>query len=148
MKTIIFLLLALIGSEAFAVEGLVSIVSPYNVKETTDRLEKTVTDAGFTIAVRWDHAKGAAKVGLKLLPEEILIFGKPKAGTLLMQSSPTAGIDLPMKYLVWEDAQGKVHVAWNDPAWIAKRHGITDRAKLVAKMQGVLRKLAEKGVAP
>ncbi len=148
MKTILFLLLALIGSEAFAVEGLVSIDSPYGVKETTDRLEKTVTKAGFTIAVRWNHAKGAEKVGLKLPPEEILIFGKPKAGTLLMQSSPTAGIDLPMKYLVWEDAQGKVHVAWNDPAWIAKRHGITDRAKLIAKMQGVLRKLAEKGVAP
>jgi len=148
MKKTALLILVLFTSIATAAEGLVTITSPHSVKQTTDRLEKAVTDAGFTIAVRWNHSKGAEKVGLRLAPEEILIFGKPKAGTLLMQSNPTAGIDLPMKYLVWEDAQGKVHVAWNDPAWIAERHGITDRAKLVSKMQGVLRKLAEKGVAP
>jgi len=148
MKIIAFLFLSLLSTVAVAAEGLIVIDSPYGVDETTDRLEKVVKEAGFTIAVRWNHGKGAEKVGLELRPEQLLIFGKPKAGTLLMQSSPTAGIDLPVKYLVWEDARGKVHVAWNDPAWIAARHGISDRAGLVKKMQGALRKLAEKGVAP
>lgn len=147
MKTITLLFLSLLSAVTVAAEGLVVIDSPYSVNETADRLEKAVKEAGFTLAVRWDHAKGAEKAGLKLRPEQLLIFGKPKAGTLLMQSSPTAGIDLPMKYLVWQDEGGKVHVAWNDPAWIAARHGITDRAGLVKKMQGALRKLAEKGVA-
>lgn len=148
MKAATLLLLALFTGASHAAEGLITITSPHSVQETADRLEKAVTDAGFTLAVRWDHARGAAKVGLELRPEQLLIFGKPKAGTLLMQSSPTAGIDLPMKYLVWQDEKGKVQVAWNDPAWIAARHGITDRAKLVAKMQAVLRRLAEQGVAP
>ena len=148
MKIVLFLFFSLIVSLASAAEGLVTITSPYSVEKTADRLEKVVADAGFTLAVRWDHQKGAEKAGLKLPPEQLLIFGKPKAGTLLMQSNPTAGIDLPMKYLIWQDADGKTRVAWNDPAWIAARHHITDRAGLVAKMQGVLRKLAEKGVAP
>jgi uncharacterized protein (DUF302 family) len=148
MKQTVLFLLALFAGSASATDGLVVIDSPYGVSETTDRLEEVVREAGFTIAVRWNHGKGAGKAGLELRPEQLLIFGKPRAGTLLMQSNPTAGIDLPMKYLVWEDARGKVHVAWNDPAWIAARHGITDRAGLVEKMQGALRKLAEKGVAP
>ncbi len=146
MKLVTFLFLSLLSMLAVAAEGLIIVDSPYSVDETTDRLEKGVEEAGFTIAVRWNHGKGAERVGLELRPEQLLIFGKPKAGTLLMQSSPTAGIDLPMKYLVWEDAQGQVHVAWNDPAWIAARHGITDRAGLVQKMQGALRGLAEQAL--
>ena len=148
MKNITILILALFAGGVTAAEGLITITSPHGVQETTDRLEKAVTEAGFTVAVRWNHAKGAEKVGLKLAPEEILIFGKPKAGTLLMQSNPTAGIDLPMKYLVWQGTDGKTQVAWNDPAWIARRHGITDRAELIARMQAALRKIAEKAAAP
>ncbi len=139
-----FLLLA--ASAAGAVEGLVVLDSPYGVDQTMERLVKSVSRAGFTIMARVNHAEGAAKAGLRLPPEQLLIFGKPKAGTLLMQKSPTAGIDLPMKYLVWRDAAGQVHVAWNDPAWIAARHGIHGRDELIRKMQGALRGLAEKAL--
>jgi len=148
MKIITAFLLLLASGVACAAEGLVTLNSPYSAPETTDRLERTVTAAGFKVVARVEHSKAAAGAGLELHPETLLIFGKPKAGTLLMQSRPTVGIDLPMKYLVWQDAAGRVHVAWNDPAWIAARHGIEDRGKLVMKMQGALRRLAEKALAP
>lgn len=127
---------------AQAADGLNTLVSPYGVSETVDRLEKVVRDKGFTIFTRVDHAKGAAGVGLEIRPTELLIFGNPKTGTLLMQSNQTAAIDLPMKYLVWQDDDGKVQVGWNDPAWMASRHGIADRAALVQKMTGALKKFA------
>jgi len=147
MKKLLFLLL-MVGSGAWAAEGLVTMESPYDVTTTMDRLQETVTKAGFKVMARVRHSQGAAKAGLELAPEELLIFGKPKAGTLLMQSQATVGIDLPMKYLVWQDSQGRVRVAWNDPAWIARRHGIEDRTALVTKMQGALRKLAEQSLQP
>ncbi|WP_293645545.1 DUF302 domain-containing protein [Thiolapillus sp.] len=100
--------------------------------------------SGFRVFARINHGKAAKNVNIELKPVELLIFGKPKAGSLLMQSQPSVAIDLPMKYLVWEDAAGKVNIGWNDPAWIAARHGITDRGKLVKKMTGALRKLATK----
>lgn len=138
----IFAALLLLPMATQAAEGLNTLDSPYGVGETVDRLEKVVRDKGFTIFTRVDHAKGGAGVGLTLRPTELLIFGNPKTGTLLMQSNQTAAIDLPMKYLVWQDAEGKVHVGWNDPAWMTARHGITDRAKLVKKMTGALKKFA------
>ena len=74
-------------------------------------------------------------------------FGKPQAGTLLMQSGHTVGIDLPLKYLVWEDAAGTVRVGWNDPAWIVGRHGISDKAPVVTKMTGALNKFASEAAS-
>lgn len=141
MKTII-LFFALFALPALAADGLETLASPHGVKETADQLEKAVTEAGFKVIARVDHGKAAAGVGITLQPVELLIFGKPKAGSLLMQSQPSVAIDLPMKFLVWQAADGRVLVGWNDPAWIAGRHGIEDRTKLVEKMSGVLRKLA------
>jgi uncharacterized protein (DUF302 family) len=85
---------------------------------------------------------------MPLGPTELLIFGKPEAGTVLMQSQRTVGIELPLKYLVWEDADGKVTVGWNDPAWLTARHGITDKAAAVEKMQGALQKFANEATQP
>jgi len=127
---------------AHAGDGMVTLDSPYGVGETMDRLEKTVSEKGFRVFARVDHAGGAKGVGLELRPTQLLIFGNPKKGTLMMQSNQTAAIDLPMKYLVWQDAAGKVHVGWNDPAWMAARHHITDREKLVQGMSGALKKFA------
>ena len=138
----IFVALLMLPLVAQAADGMNTLMSPYGVTETVDRLEKVVSDKGFRIFARVDHTKGAAGVGLELRPTELLIFGNPKTGTLLMQSDQTAAIDLPMKYLVWQDAAGKVHVGWNDPAWMAARHGITDRSELVKKMTGALMKFA------
>jgi len=118
--------------------GLITMKSPHSVGETLDRFEKAVTSKGMTVFARVDHAKGAASVELELRPTELLIFGNPKIGTLLMQSNQTAAIDLPLKLLAWEDESGQVWIAYNDPAYLVKRHAITDRDPVVEKMRKAL----------
>jgi uncharacterized protein (DUF302 family) len=124
-------------------DGLTTIPSSHSVKETIDRLAADVTAKGLTVFARVDHAKGAQDVGLELRPTELLIFGNARGGTPLMQAQQTAGIDLPLKALAWEDAGGKVWLAYNDPEWIAARHGITSPAtKTLAGALGALTKAA------
>jgi uncharacterized protein (DUF302 family) len=89
-----------------------------------DRLEAEVRSKGISVFCRIDHAAGAAQVGLALRPTEVLIVGSPKSGTPLMQVEPTIAIDLPLKALVRGDADGRVWVSYNDPAWLARRHGV------------------------
>ncbi len=103
-------------------DGLVSVASKYSVKDTLDRLEADLKVKGITVFARIDHAAGAAAVAMPLRPTEVLIFGNPKAGTPLMQSKQTIGIDLPLKMLGWEDADGKVWLTYNDVSWLARRH--------------------------
>ena len=105
-------------------DGLTTIPSDHSVKDTIDRLEAEVKAKGMTVFARIDHAKGARDVGMELRPTEVLMFGQARGGTPLMQAQQTAGIDLPLKALAWEDAAGKVWLAYNDPEWIAARHGI------------------------
>ncbi|HEY3916976.1 MAG TPA: DUF302 domain-containing protein [Stellaceae bacterium] len=107
-----------------AADGLVTIPSRHGVKDTIDRLEAAVKAKGMTVFARIDHAAGATAAGLALRPTELLIFGNAKAGTPLMQAHQAIGIDLPLKALAWEDAGGKVWLAYNDPGWLAARHGI------------------------
>lgn len=137
-----------VATAAGAVDGMNSVQSAHPVAETVDRLEQGLNAAGFRIFARIDHAAGARSVDMPLAPTELLIFGKPDAGTLLMQSRRTVGIELPLKYLVWEDADGRVMVGWNDPAWLTARHGIADRAPVVQKMQGALKKFASEASQP
>jgi uncharacterized protein (DUF302 family) len=141
-------LAALGAATAHAVDGLVAVQSSHAVGATVDRLEAGLGKAGFRIFARVDHAAGAKSVDMPLAPTELLIFGNPKGGTALMQSERTVAIDLPMKYLVWEDAAGAVMIGWNDPGWLAARHGIADRAPVVDKMTGALRKFAVEAAAP
>jgi uncharacterized protein (DUF302 family) len=106
-----------------AADGLTTIASSHGPKATMDRLEAEVKAKGMTVFARIDHAAGATAVGLALRPTEVLIFGSAKAGTPLMQSVQTIGIDLPLKALVWQDASGSTWLSYNDPAWLAQRHG-------------------------
>lgn len=133
---------------AHAGDGLVVVRSAHPVAETADRLQAALLAADFRIFARVDHAAGAHSVGMPLPPTELLIFGKPAAGTRLMQSQRRVGIDLPLKYLVWEDAQGSVKVAWNDPAWVAERHAIGDQGTVVKKIQAALEKFAAEAIGP
>ncbi len=103
-------------------DGMTAVASRFGAKETMDRLEAEVKAKGLTVFARIDHAAGAAAVGMPLRPTEVLIFGNARGGTPLMQSNQTAGIDLPLKALVYQDAAGKVWLAYNDPDWIAQRH--------------------------
>ena len=150
LKRIVFagLLLAMALPVVNAAEGMMRMQSAHSVAETVNRLEKGLGAAGFKIFARVDHGAGAKSVNMPLPPTELLIFGKPAAGTKLMQSQRTVGIELPLKYLVWEDADGKVMVGWNDPAWITQRHGIGDRAPVVEKIQGALKKFASEASKP
>ena len=118
--------------------GLITMKSPHSVDETLDRFEAAVKSKGMTVFARIDHTKGAAKVDLELRPTQVLIFGNPKIGTLLMQSNQTAGIDLPLKLLAWQDADGQVWIAYNDPGYLVQRHNISDRDEVVAKMRKAL----------
>ena len=147
-RCLLGLAVLLVLPAAHAVDGLVTITSSHSVSETVNRLEKAVSGAGFKIFARVNHGAGAKSVDMELAPTELLIFCKPAGGTKLMQSQRTVGIELPLKYLVWEDAAGQVMVGWNDPAWVAQRHGIEDRAPLVAKIQGALKKFATEASKP
>ena len=111
-----------------AADGLTTVRSSYGPKETMDRLEAVVKAKDLTVFARIDHAAGAAEVGLSLRPTELLIFGNARGGTPLMQSNQTVGIDLPLKALVWQDASGDTWLSYNDPSWIAKRHGLGHEA--------------------
>jgi uncharacterized protein (DUF302 family) len=113
--------------------GLVSVQSHHSVKATIDRLEAALTAAGVTVFARIDHAAGAASVAMPIRPTELLIFGNPRAGTPLMQAAQTTGIDLPLKVLAWEDAGGAVWVTYNDPAWLARRHGLGQEVAATAQ---------------
>jgi uncharacterized protein (DUF302 family) len=106
-----------------AADGLITVRSNYSSKETMKRLETEVKAKGLTVFARIDHAAGAAEVGLSLRPTELLIFGNAKGGTPLMQSVQTIGIDLPLKILIWQDEAGDTWLSYNDPGWLARRHG-------------------------
>jgi uncharacterized protein (DUF302 family) len=104
-------------------EGLIVARSDFDPKETMDRLTRAVTHRGAAVLARIDHAGAAASVGMTLRPTEVLVFGNPRAGTPLMQASETMGIDLPLKALAWRDEAGRTQLGYNDPVWLARRHG-------------------------
>jgi uncharacterized protein (DUF302 family) len=108
--------------------GLMTVPSRHDVKVTVDRLEAAAKAKGLAIFARIDHAAGARTASLTLRPTELLIFGNAKGGTPLMQLRQTIGIDLPLKALAWEDAAGNTWLSYNEPAWLASRHGLTGQA--------------------
>jgi uncharacterized protein (DUF302 family) len=107
-------------------DGLTIVPSSLGAEETMDRLAAEIKAKGLTIFARIDHAAGAAEVAMQLRPTELLIFGNARGGTPLMQANQLVGIDLPLKALVYEDAAGKVWLAYNSLSWIAQRHGLGD----------------------
>jgi uncharacterized protein (DUF302 family) len=123
-------------------EGLMSIESVFSVSETIDRLSAAAEAAGLLVFARIDHAQGAADIGAELRPTQLLVFGHPRGGTPLMQESQTAGIDLPLKALAWEDSNGQVWLTYDTGAWIAERHGLGEQSSTaVAAIDAGLAKL-------
>ncbi|MGD8588625.1 MAG: DUF302 domain-containing protein [Chromatiales bacterium] len=129
-------------------DGLVDVQSQFGVAETLDRFEAAAKDAGLHIFARLDHAKGATSVGQQLRPTELLIFGNPKVGTGVMSSNQQAGIELPMKVLAWEDAEGVVWLSYTRPDYLFQRFQITDRAEVEKQMSGALAKLSKAATQP
>jgi uncharacterized protein (DUF302 family) len=105
-----------------AQNGLIHLASQHTVEETMQRLETLLNERGITIFARVDHSGEAAKAGLDMRPTKLLIFGSPKGGTPLMRAAPTLAIDLPLKALFWQDAEGKVWLTYNDPQYLQQRH--------------------------
>jgi len=143
-KIILLSLFVLLANPVFADSdsGLINKKSQYSTSETLDRLSDALKKKGIKVFARISHDKNADGVNLKLRPTELLIFGNPKVGTHFFTSNQTAGIDLPMKALAWQDEKGQVWLTYNDPKYIAKRHGIKDRDDVVKKMSGVLEKMS------
>ncbi|MBL3591817.1 MAG: DUF302 domain-containing protein [gamma proteobacterium endosymbiont of Lamellibrachia anaximandri] len=144
----LFALFFLFVANVEAGNGLVNVRSQFGVQKTMDRLEKTVKTAGMHIFARIDHAKGAAKIGKTLRPTQLLIFGSPKAGTPLMKSDQRVGLDLPLKVLVWKDAEGHVWFSYTRPGYMLNRFGISNRPKVKEKMAGILAKFARVATRP
>lgn len=122
IATILFAVVPLAASADDA--GLVGRISPYPVAVTLDRLEAVLRSKSIKVFTRIDHAAEASSVGLTLRPMQLLVFGHPRVGTPLMQTAPTAGLDLPMKVLAWQDAQGQVQLTWSSPGHLTGRHGL------------------------
>ncbi|MGH9927871.1 MAG: DUF302 domain-containing protein [Pyrinomonadaceae bacterium] len=134
------------SSAVFGADGLIAIKSPFSAKETMNRFEENAKLRGLNIFARIDHAAGAAKVGKTIRPTEVLIFGNPQGGTPFIECAQSVGIDLPLKVLVWEDAQGQVWLGYNDPAYLVRRHG-APQCPAVGALSKALSGLAEASTA-
>jgi len=139
-------LLSFFSAAVMADNGLVQLKSSHSVATTADRLVHVLNNKGMTVFARVNHAKGAVSVGKTLRPTELVIFGNPKVGTVLMQCAQTAGIDLPQKALIYEDAAGDVWFAYNAPKYIASRHNIKGCEGVLKKVENVLDKFARAAI--
>ena len=104
--------------------GIIDTPSHYPVDQTVERLKEILHAKGVTLFALIDHSGEAEKVGMKMRPTKLLIFGNPKGGTPVMLAAPSVAIDLPLKILIWEDSQGKVWISYNSPAYLQERHSL------------------------
>ena len=147
-RVLIVMVCTLLSSAAFAADnGIIKKKSAHSVAVTLDRLENILTKKGIGIAVRWNHSDKAKGVGMDLRDTEILIFGNPKMGSPLMMSNQEMGIDFPMKALAYKDADGQLWLAYNNPAYLKQRHGISDKDPVFEKMTGALNAMTDQAVA-
>jgi uncharacterized protein (DUF302 family) len=145
-RLISIVFLFLFASLAHAANGLISIKSPHSPADTMNRFEEQAIKNSFKVFARIDHAAGAAKIGKTLRPTEVLIFGNPQGGTPLMACAQSMGIDLPLKALVWQDESAQTWLSYNDPAFLAKRHGVK-KCAAVKNVRNILSDLATATVA-
>jgi uncharacterized protein (DUF302 family) len=136
----------LLTSIVSAQDGLIAVKSPMKAKATMDKFEAIVKEKGMNVFARVDHAAGAIKVNKTLRPTEVIIFGNPQGGTPFMECAQSAGIDLPLKALVWEDKDGQTWIGYNDPKYLAVRHK-TECAPVVENMSKALGTFAAAAVA-
>lgn len=125
-------------------KGIIDKPSNHSVEQTADRLKDILQSKGVALFALIDHSREAEKVGMKMRPTKLLIFGNPKAGTPLMLAAPSSAIDLPLKILIWEDGQGKVWVSYNSPSYLEERHGLpADLMQNIAVVETLAGKAAE-----
>jgi uncharacterized protein (DUF302 family) len=130
-----------------AADGLTAVKSPHDVKATIDRLEAAAKARNLVVFLRVDHAAGAQKIGRTLRATELIVFGNPQGGTPFMECAQSVGIDLPLKALVWQDEAGEVWLGYNEPAYLAARHGAPTCA-VVPNLKKALEGLAAEAIKP
>ena len=128
-------------------DGIVRLQSAYSMPETIERLKKDISNKGIKFFDEIDQSKLAADAGIELLPSTLLVFGNPPLGTLFLTSDPDAGLDWPVRLLVYQDAEGNVWLAYTDFAWIARRHGIQNREKEFSMASDVIQSIASSAEA-
>jgi uncharacterized protein (DUF302 family) len=144
----VFLIIFFIVSTAGAGDGLISVKSSYDVKATADRLENILKQKGMTVFIRINHAAGAREAGQDLRPTELVVFGNPKIGTALMQCKRSVAIDLPQKALIWQDDKEQVWLTYNDPDYLAQRHGLDACGQFINKVAEALSNFARAATMP
>ena len=127
--------------------GLITTSSPYDVIETSDRLESIIKEKDLTVFNHIDHSANAANAELELKPTQVIIFGNPKVGTPLMQCSATSAIDLPQKILIYQDSANQTQIVYNDPSYLQKRHNINDCDSVLEKVSGALEGIVEAAIS-
>lgn len=142
IKSLVLLVCIVLPVTGFAADGMITLKSSHSVSVTADRLENLLQEKGMTVFKRVSHSDGAAGVGLQLRPTELVIFGNPKVGTLLMQCVQSVAIDLPQKALIWEDESGQVWLGYNDPMYLQQRHDIEGCDAALEKVSGALENFA------
>ena len=152
MKRIILLAISLLVVSATMSmagnTGLVNVKSTHSVAVTADRLERILAEKGMQLFLRLNHAEGAGSVGIELRPTELLIFGNPKVGAPLMAKQQHIGIDLPQKMLIWRDESDQVWLTYNDPDYLAGRHGLDKNLPPFVKVRKALGAFAQAAGAP
>ncbi len=138
MRFFIVVSLAMMTSGAAFAENLTVRESKLTVKETIDKLAKVLEEKGIKPIARVDHAAGASSVGMEMRPTEVLMFGNPKVGTPLMLANPEIAIDLPMKVVAWQTADGKVMIGYTSPESLKIRYAIKDKEALFKAMADAL----------
>lgn len=133
---------------ARAQDGMITVPSANDVQTTMDKLADVLEENGMNIVARVDHAAGAMKADMELRPTQLMIFGNPKVGTPLMQCSQSIAIDLPQKMLAWEDENGDVHLAYNDPEYLKSRHATEGCDEVFARVAGALGNFAKAATGP
>jgi uncharacterized protein (DUF302 family) len=124
--------------------GIIDVPSKHSVDETVDRVKNILQSKGIALFCLIDHSGEAAKVGLKMPPTKLLVFGSPKAGTPLMLAAPSIAIDLPLKILVWQDGSGKVWLSYNSPEYLQERHNLPqDLVQNIAVVAALAEKAGE-----
>lgn len=129
-------------SSSHGASGIISVKSSHDVKTTGDRLEAALQEKGMTVFIRIDHAAGAQKAGMPLRPTELIIVGNPQGGTALMQCRQSAGLDLPLKVLVWRDENGQTWFSYNDPVFLQQRHELFGCDAVLEKIKTALEAFA------
>ncbi len=129
------------GAVTAMADDIIKVNTAKSVPEAIDALEAAVGNAGATVFARIDHAAGAEKVGLTIPANQVLIFGNPALGTPAMQIDPRAGLFLPLKVQAYEDENGQVWLAYEDPKETMDELDAVEKSPVIEKMRGALAKL-------